>query len=115
MAPPVVRLAAAALILSVGLAEAKPLSRMLAQSGLAPEDITMMTAAADTLFAGAPQPGAREDWQNTESGSRGNVQILSVGDGCAVLRHQFRPGGADRTQQVQNQRCRNAQGQWVAD
>lgn len=106
---------AATLMLGAGLAEAKPLSRMLAQTGLSPEDITMLSQATEALFRPAPKTGARQDWSNPESGSVGNVRIMAIEGQCATLRHQFRPGSANRTEQIETLRCRDAEGRWVAE
>ncbi|HBS50470.1 MAG TPA: hypothetical protein DEA05_10510 [Rhodobacteraceae bacterium] len=106
---------AAALTLAIAVpAGAKPLSRMLSDTGLTPADIATMTAAADALPAPGPVTGARRDWTNAESGSRGNVQVIGVQGACVTLRHQFRAGTVTRTGQVETQRCRDAQGAWVA-
>ena len=96
-----------------GLAEARSLSKTLARTGLLPQDMQIMTATTDSLFAGTPVAGARKDWTNAETGSRGNVEIRGFKDGCAVVSHVFRPGGAERTQQVDVIRCRAADGGWV--
>lgn len=103
-----------ALLLAAGTVEARSLSKTLARTGLAPQDMTLMTATADRLFDPAPQAGQHRDWSNPESGSTGTVRILSVDGDCAVLLHEFHAAGRDRAQSVEMRRCRDAQGAWVA-
>ena len=54
---------AAALALSASSLSAQPLSRMLASSGLSPEDFDIMGNYAATLYQpGTPQTGAQAQW-----------------------------------------------------
>lgn len=68
---------------------ANPLSRILADSGLTPQDTNLMRGAEQTLLSALDAGGAaRASWENPESGAQGEVRIGGKQGGCLVLQHQ---------------------------
>lgn len=94
---------------------AQPLSRMLASSGLTPEDFDMMGNYAATLYErGSPQAGARAQWANAETGAKGTVTLEKFEGNCASLLHEAQSANANaRAVQIRTRRCKNADGVWV--
>ncbi|MBJ6371325.1 hypothetical protein [Sedimentitalea arenosa] len=104
----------ALLILSVApqAGFAKPLSKIVAQAGLSPEDFKIMSATEDALIAPAPKAGRNATWDNPESGSKGIVEVTSVRDGCAYIRHVFHPKGRDASEELKFRKCKASDGVW---
>lgn len=92
---------------------AEPMAVTLAKTGLKPADIEMMTATAASLYeTGTPKVGSKAEWANSETGSRGIVELVGKRDNCVELLHYFRPANATRTQQYRAGRCKIADGKW---
>ncbi|MEX0365929.1 MAG: hypothetical protein AB3N22_07660 [Ruegeria sp.] len=107
-------LAASALAGAAVVAEAKPLSRIIAEMGLSPADFELVNAASNSLFAdGAPSAGQEAEWQNEATGAKGTVRVREMRDNCAHLQHFILPKGAEASNQVRTRRCRDASGNWV--
>ncbi|WP_237218032.1 hypothetical protein [Ruegeria lacuscaerulensis] len=96
------------------LSDAKPLSRIIAEMGLSPDDFKVVNATADAMLeSGRPQVGAEQSWSNPESGSKGTIRVQGVRDNCVQLQHFIQPDGTDQTREVGTQRCRSADGKWI--
>jgi len=96
------------------MAQAKTISRIIAESGLSPEDFDVMTATSEDLLSrDAPQIGREAEWINQDTGSRGTVRIGDVGQNCVTLLHFLRPAGATETRRISTRRCQDESGKWV--
>lgn len=105
---------AAVLVGLIGTAQAKPLSRIIAEMGLSPADFQVLDAASKTLLSGGtPAVGAQQSWDNPETGSKGTVRVQEVRGNCVQLQHSVQPGGADAPRQIRTRRCRDAGGNWL--
>ena len=96
------------------VAQAKSLSRMVAELGLSPADFEIMGTAANSLFAGGrPSTGQEVAWANDDTGAKGTVRVREMRDNCAQLQYVFTPGGADASREIRTRRCLDANGKWV--
>lgn len=104
----------AALVFAMTAADARPLSRILKDSGLSPEDFQIMGDTARPLYDTAtPQAGSKADWVNEQSGSFGSVELVQFRDNCADLRHMVHPRGAADPREVRARWCKTEAGDWV--
>ena len=83
---------AAMLALSAFALQAQTLSHMIRDTGLTPEDFTMMDEAASGLYtADRPQTGSEASWSNPDSMSHGTVRLEAMREHlagrCARPRH----------------------------
>ena len=93
---------------------AKPLSRIIRDIGLSPDDFTMFSAAGESLYAtSSPRPGKVVTWSNPESKSHGTVKLAAMRDNCAYLQHFVFPKGADKSREIRTHLCRNSDGKWL--
>ncbi|MGR3614803.1 MAG: hypothetical protein ACU0BB_02015 [Paracoccaceae bacterium] len=93
--------------------QAQSLSRMLAKTGLAPEDFLSMGAAARSLYDRAnPSVGSTNSWANKNTGSNGTVKLESLSGGCAVLLHTLRAASKPEPQPIRTKHCKGADGTW---
>lgn len=103
--------------LSVGVAPvgiAKPLAKILRQSGLSPEDFDMMGDAEMRLLQNAsPQPGRKASWSNPETASRGTVRVAAIRGNCVYLQHFIHPNGEAKQVELRNSMCKSADGRWL--
>lgn len=108
-------LCACAVLVTIGaVVQAKPLSRILAESGLSSEDFDLMGQYAAGLYErGTPKAGASVQWSNSESGAAGTVRLQETGGNCVLLRHEATAGGKDKPILIHTRRCKNADGIWV--
>ncbi|WP_037311988.1 hypothetical protein [Ruegeria halocynthiae] len=105
---------AAALLGLAAVTQAKPLSRIIAETGLSPADFNIVAATADAMLAGGtPQVGTESTWHSDETGSKGTIRVGEVRDNCVQLQHFIQPAGADETREIRTRRCRDAAGNWV--
>ncbi|MCE8536673.1 hypothetical protein KBY27_04320 [Ruegeria pomeroyi] len=107
-----------AFLLAVGLcggaAEAKPISRIIAELGLEPEDFQLMGAASRQLIVdGKPVVGRESGWENATTDSQGTVRVDAVQGDCAVLHHVIRPKGAANARVIGTRMCKGADGAWM--
>ncbi|WP_420586390.1 hypothetical protein [Ruegeria sp.] len=99
---------------TVPVAQAKPISRIIAEMGLTPADFEVVNAASDAMLSGAmPRVGEESTWVNDETGSKGTIRVRDVRDNCVHLQHFIQPEGADQTREVRTRRCRDANGNWI--
>lgn len=112
-----IRVAMAALLvlsLPVPYVAAKPLSRILRDSGLSPEDFDIMLATARSLYdTPIPQPGKSVSWSNPESGAHGLVKLASVRKNCAYIQHFTYAPGAKAAREIRTPYCRAEDGRWL--
>lgn len=101
-----------ALLWPAAAAEAQPLSRIVADKGLSPEDFRLMSAAGRAA-AETGAPGRARSWSNPASGSNGSVTLEAMRDGCAVLRHRTFPKGGDQPFELRGKFCPDSAGNWV--
>lgn len=115
MKVPLTFIAASVLALSLTASvSAKSLSRMVAETGLSPEDFNILTETARPLYETAsPRAGATASWDNPDSGNRGVVRLDSLSGGCAVLTHQVYAKGATEPRAIRSRRCKSAEGKWL--
>lgn len=98
--------AAAVAALSAAPLAANPLSRVLANSGLTPQDTNLMREAEQKLLAGANSGGAsRAGWTNPDSGARGEVRIGGKQGSCLILQHQAHLKGHADPRQLNRKYC----------
>ncbi|AHD02862.1 hypothetical protein [Leisingera methylohalidivorans] len=70
-------------------AAANPLSRILAKSGLAPQDANIMRKAEQPLLAGVQGgTGRRAERTNPDSGADGEVRMAGMEGPCLLLQHR---------------------------
>ncbi|SDD25833.1 hypothetical protein [Ruegeria marina] len=106
-------LTATAMILAAG-AGAKPLSRIIAELGLSPEDFQLMGAASRQLVVDdRPVVGREATWENAATDSRGSVRVDAVQGDCAVLHHTIHPTGAEQAKLIGTRLCKGADGVWM--
>ena len=108
-------LSACAILIAVsGTADAKSLSRILAETGLSSEDFDLMGLYAAGLYErGSPKTGTSAQWANGDSGASGTVTLQEVKGNCVLLRHEALAGGKDKPVLIHTRRCKNADGVWV--
>lgn len=105
----------AALVLAGASVSAQPLSRMLASSGLSPEDFDVMGNYAATLYdRSAPRAGSKAQWSNQSTGASGTVTLEKFENNCASLLHEAQSAQSNaRPVQIRTRRCKNADGIWI--
>ncbi len=109
-----ISLVLAAVVLTVGAVQAKPLSRIIAEMGLSPQDFEVLSAASTALLtSGAPAVGQERAWTNDATGSKGTVRIAAVQGNCVSLQHSVEPGGDEQNRQIRTRRCKDASGNWL--
>ncbi|EEE37827.1 hypothetical protein RKLH11_1665 [Rhodobacteraceae bacterium KLH11] len=97
-----------------GAAQAKPLSRIIAEMGLTPADFEVVSATSTALLSsGTPAVGQERAWLNQETGSKGTIRVQSVQDNCVILQHFVQPEGAEAAREIRTRRCKTADGNWI--
>lgn len=91
-------------------AAANPLSRMLAKSGLTPEDFNLMREAEQTLLAGAQ--GGAVQWNNPASEAHGDVRLRGKEGDCLLVQHQAFLKGSQTPKQARRKFCPSGGG-WL--
>lgn len=105
--------AAAAAALATAPAAANPLSRILAQSGLTPQDTNIMRQAEQSLLAGGQgSSGGVAKWANPDSGAQGEVRISGKQGDCLLLQHKALPKNAAGPKQLRRKFCPSGGG-WL--
>jgi hypothetical protein len=94
-------------------AQAQTISRIIANTGLSPEDFTIMSEAARGLYdVPSPQVGRQKSWSNPDSKSHGTVVLEAMKGGCAEIRHMAYPKAAEQSVEIRNRLCPTAEGGW---
>ncbi|OED46363.1 hypothetical protein AB838_20360 [Rhodobacteraceae bacterium (ex Bugula neritina AB1)] len=104
-------LTAAAVVALVAVsAEANSLSRILAKSGLTPQDTDMMRQAEQSLLAEAGGgAGKQTAWNNPDSGAHGEVQVSSKEGDCLLLQHKAFVKDSQQPKQLRRKFCPSGQ------
>lgn len=93
---------------------AKPLSKILADSGLSPQDFELLTATEKELYTPTVKPtGTKLDWSNPETGARGEVTLAAVRGNCVFIEHAIYPTDATKPVELKPQMCKAADGRWL--
>ncbi len=105
----------AALFLGVGgIAQAKPLSRIIAEMGLSPADFEVLNDTSNALLStGTPSVGQERAWLNQDTGSKGTIRVQSVQGNCVILQHFVQPEGTAQARDIRTRRCKTADGNWI--
>lgn len=107
-------LAMAVLLVSPVGAIAQPLSKILASSGLTPQDFEMMDAAEQSLYANAaPKQGHKAGWTNPASGAAGDVRLEAVEGKCVRVHHAIRVAKKPDAVEFRKRMCQGADGRWL--
>ncbi|WP_299943600.1 hypothetical protein [uncultured Ruegeria sp.] len=107
-------LVAALFVGTGGIAQAKSLSRIIAEMGLSPADFEVLSATSNALLSsGSPSVGQERAWLNQETGSKGTIRVQSVQDNCVILQHVVQPEGAEQARDIRTRRCMTADGKWI--
>ncbi|MFY0309047.1 hypothetical protein ACFMBG_03980 [Leisingera sp. D0M16] len=94
-------------------AAANPLSRILAKSGLTPQDTNLMREAEQALLAEAQGgTGKRAKWSNPDSGAQGEVRVAGKEGDCVLLQHQAFLKDSQDPKQVRRKFCPSG-GDWL--
>jgi len=105
---------AAVLVGLIGAAQAKPLSRIIAEMGLSPADFQVLDATSTALLSGGtPSVGQERNWKNAQTGSKGTIRVRDVRGNCVHLQHFIQAEGSDQTREIRTRRCRDAGGNWI--
>ncbi|MBY6067653.1 hypothetical protein KUW17_12925 [Leisingera aquaemixtae] len=105
--------AAAVAALVAAPAAANPLSRILAKSGLTPQDTNIMRQAEQSLLAQAQGGnGKRAKWSNPDSGAHGEVNVAGKEGDCVLLQHQAFLKDDQTPKQVRRKFC-PSEGKWL--
>ncbi len=103
-----------ATVLTCTTSGAKPIAKILSESGLSPEDFTIMTEQSATLYStGTPRKGATTQWQNDDTRSYGIAELVSVQANCVYLRHLVHPKGIQKAREIRMRRCKTSDGTWI--
>lgn len=93
---------------------AKPLAKILRESGISPSDFEMMQNTARVLYDTAnPSAGKRLSWSNADSGAHGMVRLASVHNNCAYIQHFVYAKDAKKPRELRTPYCKNADGKWL--
>jgi hypothetical protein len=93
---------------------ATPLSKMMKDSGLTPQDFELLGAAESTLYDNkTPAVGASQSWKNPDSLSFGTVKVEKVEQSCIILRHDTHPKGAEASFGFNKRMCKSTDGRWL--
>ncbi|MDU9005065.1 hypothetical protein [Sedimentitalea todarodis] len=93
---------------------AKPLSMILADSGLSPQDFDLLSATEKQLYTPTVKPtGTELSWSNPETGARGEVKLAAVRGDCVFVEHFVYPKGATEPIELKPQMCKAADGRWL--
>ncbi|WP_367647385.1 hypothetical protein [Ruegeria arenilitoris] len=99
---------------AVGAVDAKPLSRIIAEMGLSPEDYQVLDATTSSMLAGGtPSVGQERNWVNEKTGTKGTVRIRDVKDNCVHFQHFVQPSGAAPNPEIRTRQCKDASGNWI--
>lgn len=105
-----------ATVLTCSTSDAKPISKILSESGLSPEDFTIMNDQTATLYTNVtPRKGALIQWKNDATRSYGLAELVSVQENCVYLRHLVHPKGIQTAREIRMRRCKNSDGVWILE
>ncbi|WP_425045869.1 hypothetical protein [Primorskyibacter sp. S87] len=100
--------------LAIAPAQAKSLSRIIAEMGLSPADFEMMGTAAASLYQDVtPRAGSQASWSNPDTRSHGTVTLREASGGCVRLTHEMFPKGEPADRRIRLRFCKASDGRWV--
>jgi len=103
-----------ALGLGASALSAKPLSKIIREIGLTPDDYTLLSASGQSLYdTSSPRAGKVVSWTNPDSKSHGTARLAALRDNCAYVQHMVFPKGAVKSKEIRTRVCRDANGKWV--
>ncbi|MFT7593786.1 MAG: hypothetical protein ACI8R4_001102 [Paracoccaceae bacterium] len=103
-----------ALGLGASALTAKPLSKIIREIGLTPDDYAMLSASGQSLYdTSSPRPGKVVSWTNPDSASHGTARLAAMRDNCAFVQHMVFPKGAAKSREIRTRVCQDASGKWV--
>lgn len=106
-------LALALTLAPVAQAQANPVVKQLARTGLTQEDINIMVQTGGTLYANRRAAvGDDTIWSNPATGAHGMVEVTSVQGNCVGVDYRFRASDRKPLQTVASRRCLS-DGRWV--
>ncbi|WP_424832806.1 hypothetical protein [Ruegeria sp.] len=109
-----IALATVAAISAAVAANAKPISRIIAEMGLTPADFEVVNATSTAMLSGgSPSVGQERAWVNESTGSKGTIRVQAVQNNCVTLQHVIDPEGAGQTREIRTRRCKDANGNWL--
>ena len=93
---------------------ASPLSRILADSPLAPADFDAMRAAEEALYSQAGVgPGSTVTWSNPNSAAHGSVKVTDASGSCLTLHHTAYPASGASAREIDRKFCQAADATWL--
>ncbi len=100
--------------LAVTESTAKPLGKILRQSGLSPADFDLLAAAEKSLYeTSSPRVGRKVSWTNPETQSHGTVRLAAIRKNCAYIQHFVYPQGSTKSEELRLRMCKSADGRWL--
>ncbi len=97
-----------------GAVAAQGIGRIVSNTGLTPQDLTIMGETARQLYdVPTPQVGQSQEWSNPESGSFGTTTLAAMTGACASIQQRSYPLGQERAVEYRTRWCRGADGTWV--
>ncbi|MGV6804012.1 MAG: hypothetical protein ACWA49_07380 [Ruegeria sp.] len=98
----------------LGVVDAKPLSRIIAEMGLSPEDYQVLSATTSAMLTGgAPSVGQERSWVNEQTGTKGTVRVRDIRGNCVHFQHFVQPAGAAPNPEIRTRQCKDASGNWI--
>ena len=99
--------------ISVG---AKPLGIILAQSGLSPKDLELLSATEKQLYSPTVKTvGSKLSWTNPDTGAHGTVRLAEVRGNCVFIQHVVYPKGEKKPVELRPHLCKAADGRWLLE
>lgn len=92
------------------MAAAKPLARILKESGLTQSDFDQILAAEQALIAYG-HPPRTQGWQNSETGAKGASEPVSSRGACLYIRHLVTLTAASPRREFRTALCRSSDGE----
>ena len=91
---------------------AKPLSRILNNTGLSPADFDILMAT-ETSLVDRGQVGRTESWTNPQTGTKGASKLVAQRGSCLYLQHFVTLSGNTDRQEIRTAFCQQPDGQWL--
>ncbi|MEM8774285.1 MAG: hypothetical protein AAGF53_04585 [Pseudomonadota bacterium] len=94
-------------------AQAENIAKMLDDSGIEPESLSLMQDAAKALYTAQKKSvGDAKDWTNTATGTSGKVEIVGLKNDCVQLFHSLEVARPSKVTEISVWRCRTSSGDW---
>jgi len=93
---------------------AKPLSKIIRETGLTSDDFALLSDSGESLYdTASPRPGKVVSWSNPDSKSHGTARLAAMRDNCAFVQHMVFPKEATKPKEIRTRVCRDASGKWA--